>query len=114
MLLGYTLRKAAEEVNIPHGYYRTWRRTVAKADGLKTNKIVPPFAIHGEIRKLPPGRPSGLGDIENDLTRSVFELREQGLQVNTRTLRKEASQLSNNFKDKTTKAKITCIQRFVK
>ena len=63
MLLGYTLRKAAEEVNIPHGYYRTWRRTVAKADSLKTNEIVPPFAIHGEIRKLHPGRPSGLGDI---------------------------------------------------
>ena len=34
MLLGYTLRKAAEEVNIPHGYYRTWRRTVAKAYSL--------------------------------------------------------------------------------
>ena len=74
MLLGYTLRKATEEVNIPHGYYRTWRRPVVKADGQKTNKIVPPFAIHGEICKLHPRRPSGLGDIENDFILNLFNL----------------------------------------
>ena len=68
MLLGYSLRKAAEEVNIPHGYYKTWRRTVAKADCLRKNEIICPFAIHGEVRKLHPGCPIGLGDIQNSLT----------------------------------------------
>jgi hypothetical protein len=111
MFLGYSLRKAAEEVNIPHGYYKTWRRTVAKTDCLRKNEIVRPFAIHGEVRKLHPGCPTGLGDIQNSLTRTVFE---QGLQVNTRIVRKEALHLSEIFKDKTTTAKISCIRRFVK
>ena len=88
MLLGYSLRNAAEEVNIPHGYYKTWRRTVAKVDCLRKNEIVRPFAIHGEVCKLHPGCPTGLGDIQNSLTRTLFELREQGLQVNTHTVRK--------------------------
>ena len=114
MLLGYSLRKAAEEVNIPHGYYKTWRRTVAKADCLRKNDIVRPFTIHGEVCKLHPRRPTGLGDIQNLLTCTVFELRELGLQVNTCTMRKEASRLSEIFKDKTTTVKISCIQCFVK
>jgi hypothetical protein len=57
MLLGYSLRKAAEEVNIPHGYYRNWRRTLAKVDRLKTKETVVPFTITGESRKVHPGRP---------------------------------------------------------
>ena len=44
----------------------------------------------------------------------MFELREQGLQVNTRTVRKEASRLSEDFKEKTKLAKVACIRRFVK
>jgi hypothetical protein len=76
MLLGYSLRKAAEEVKIPHGYYKTWRRTVAKVECLRKNEIVRPFAFHGEVRKLQPGCPAGLGDIQNSLSCTVFELRE--------------------------------------
>jgi hypothetical protein len=114
MLQGYSLRRAAEELKIPHGYYKTWRRTVAKADSLRKDEAVHPFTINGEVRKLHPGRPTGLGDFQNSLTRSVFELREQGLQVNTRTVRKEASRLSEIFKDKTKIAKVSCIRRFVK
>ena len=87
---------------------------VAKADSLRKDEAVHPFTINGEVCKLHPGRPTGLGDFQNSLTRSVFELREQGLQVNTHSMRKEASRLSEIFKDKTKIAKISCIRRFVK
>lgn len=48
------------------------------------------------------------------LTCSVFRLREQGLQVNMHTLRKEAARLSQNFKDKSTKVKISSMHWSVK
>ena len=35
-----------------HGYYKTWRRTVAKADSLRKDKAVHSFTINGEVRKL--------------------------------------------------------------
>ena len=114
MLQGYSLRNAAKKLSIPHGYYKAWRKTVAKADSLRKDEAVPPFNINGEVRKLHPGRPNGLGYLQDSLSRSVFELREQGLQVNTRTMRKAASRLSEDFKEKTKLAKVACIRRFVK
>ena len=114
MLLGYSLREAAECQNIPHYYYKAWRKTVAKVDQMASKQAVVPFRFNGESRKIHPGRPSGLATIEHNLTRSIFELREQGLQVNTRTLRNEAARLSHNFKAKTIKAKVSSIKRFVK
>jgi hypothetical protein len=44
----------------------------------------------------------------------MFEMRQQGLPVNTRTLRKEAARVSDEFKVKSTKAKISSVYRFIK
>jgi hypothetical protein len=114
MLSGYTLCAAAKEFNIPHWYYKRWRETVVQVDKLSSSDAVVPFKIHGDSRKIHPGRPSELDSFQGDLTRSIFEMREQGLPVNTRTLRKEAARLSNVFKNKSTKAKISSMNRFVK
>ncbi len=114
MLHGYTLCAATKELNIPHLYYKRWRKTIVKVDKLASSDAVVPFKINGESRKIHPGRPSALDPFEGDLMRSIFEMREQGLPVNTRTLRKEAARLSQVFKDKSIKAKISSVNRFVK
>ena len=89
-------------------------KTVVKVDKLASSDAVVPFKINGECRKIYPGRPSALDPFEGDLMRSIFEMREQGLPVNTRTLRKEAARLSQVFKDNSIKAKISSVTRFVK
>jgi hypothetical protein len=45
---------------------------------------------------------------------SVFEKRQQGLPVNRHTLRKEAARVSDEFKGKSTQAKISSVYRFIK
>jgi hypothetical protein len=114
MLSGYTLCPAAEELNIPHWYNKRWRKTVVQVDKLTSSDAVVPFKIHGNSRKIHPGRPSKIDPFEGKLTRSIFEMREQGLPVNTSTLRKEAARLLQVFKNKSTKAKISSVYHFVK
>ena len=114
MLRGYTLCAATKELNIPHLYYKRWRKTIVKVDKLASSDAVVPFKINGESRKIHPGRPSALDPFEGDLMHSIFEMREQGLPVNTRTLRKEAARLSQVFRDNSIKAKISSLNRFVK
>jgi hypothetical protein len=101
-------------LHIPHWYYKRWRKTVVQVDKLTSSDAVVPFKIHGNSCKIPPSRPSELDPFEGDLTRSIFEMRDQGLPVNTRTLRKEAARLSQVFKNKSTKAKISSVNCFVK
>ncbi len=113
VLRGDSIRTASDKVGIPHWYYKRWRKTVFQVDQLLHTKAWVPFNIKGDSRKIHPGPKSQLNVIENDLTRSLFELREQGLQVNTRTLRKEAARLSTEFRGKTRTAKISCVNRYI-
>lgn len=113
VLRGDSVRTASDKVGIPHWYYKRWRKTVFQVDQLLSTKAWVPFNIKGDSRKIHPGPKSQLNAIENNLTRSLFELREQGLQVNTRTLRKEAARLSTEFRGKTRTAKISCVNRYI-
>jgi hypothetical protein len=111
MLSGYTLCTPTKELNIPHWYYKMWRKTVVKVDKLASSDAVVPFKIHGDCRKIHPFHPSELDPFLGNLTCSIFEMREQGL---PHTLRKEAARLSQVFKNKSTKAKISSVNCFVK
>ena len=113
VLHGDSIRIASEKVGIPHWYYKCWRKTVNKVDKLLSMKAWIPFSIKGSSRKIHPGPSSQLNSIESALTCAVFELREQGLQVNMRTLRKEAERLSTEFRGKTMKAKMSCVNRYI-
>jgi hypothetical protein len=102
-----------EEFKIPHWYYKHWRKTVTNVNKILSSKTVVPFTILGDGHRIHFGHPSEPVPIECDLMHSVFQLMEQGLQVNTHTLRNEAARLPQNFKDKSTKAKISTMHCFI-
>ncbi len=79
----------------------------------KTNNFIA-FKLNAGSRKVHPGRPSALEEIRDGLSRSIFELREQGIQVSTRTVQNQASHMSHTFNDKSIKAKKASVARFVK
>ena len=114
MLHGHSVRTASNALNLPHFYYKRWRKTIVKVDKLASSDAVVPFKINGDSHKIHPGCPSALDPFQGNLMHSIFEMREQGLPVNTRTLRKEAARLSQVFKDKSIKAKISSVNHFVK
>ena len=114
MLHGHTVCTASNALNLPHWYYRRWRKSVSKADRLASVDAVVPSGITGDTRKVHPGRLGQLAPFQDELLASVFEMRQQGLPVNTRTLRKEAARVSDEFKTKSTQAKISSVYRFIK
>jgi hypothetical protein len=107
MLQGHTVRTASNALNLPRWYYRRWRKLVSKVDQLAFADAAVPSGIIGDTRKVHPGRLSQLAPFQGELLTSVFEMRQQGLPVNTRTLRKEAARVSDEFKTKSTQAKIS-------
>jgi len=100
-------------LNIPHWYYKRWRKTVVQVDNLASSDAVVPFKIHGDCRKIHPGHPSELDPFEGNLMCSIFEMREQVLPFNMHTLRKEAARLLQVFDNKT-KAKISSVNHIIK
>ena len=103
MLHGHSVRTASAALNLPHFYYKRWRKLVSSADRHISANAIVPSGITGETRKVHPGRLSQLAPFQGELLTSVFEMRQQGLPVNTRTLRKEAARVSDEFKLKSTK-----------
>jgi hypothetical protein len=90
-------------LNLSLFYYRRWKNFLGKVDELDaSNKAASkPTVVSGESRQLHHGCPGILQAVENDLTHALFELHEQGLQVNTQNFCKEASRLNENFWNKT-------------
>ena len=64
---------------IPHFYYKCWKTMLQKVDNLKKANDFIAFKINFGSRKIHPGRPSELEEIRSGLSRSIFELREQGI-----------------------------------
>jgi hypothetical protein len=113
MKSGLSFHQATDHLQIHHWYYARWKKTMQTVENLIKKDEVLPFSIGEHISKLHPGRQSSLTAIKNALSHSIFELHEQGLQVNTPTVWKEASRLSSNFKNKTCKGKIRSVQNFI-
>jgi hypothetical protein len=114
MLHGHTICTASNAFNLPHWYYRRWRKAVMKVDQLASADTVVPSGITGDTRKVHPSRQSQLAPFKGKLFTSVFEMRRQGLLVNTCTLRKEAARVSDEFKILSTQAKISNVYHFFK
>ena len=105
---------ACEELCIPHFYYARWKKMLEKVNDMKKSNNFIAFKLNAGSRKVHPGRPSALEEIRDGLSRSIFELREQGIQVSTRTVRNQASHMSHTFNNKSIKAKKASVARFVK
>ena len=113
---GLSVMAACKGLNLPHYYYGRWKKLLKNIDELDaSNKAASkPAVIAGVSQQFHHGRPGILQAVENDLTHALFELREQGLQVNTQTVRKEASHLNENFWNKTLLTKKAIVYRFLK
>jgi hypothetical protein len=85
-----------------------------KLDDLKKANDFIAFKINSGCRKIYPGCPSALEEIRSGLLRSIFELREHGIQVSNRTVRNYASRMSPAFNEKSMKAKKASVTRFMK
>jgi hypothetical protein len=94
---------ACRELNLPHFYYHRWEKFLENINDLdaSTKAASKPAVVLGVSRQLHHGHPGILQAVENDLTHALFELHEQGLQVHMQTVCKEASCLSENFRNKT-------------
>jgi hypothetical protein len=114
MLDGHTIRSTSNALNLPHWYYMRWRKLVAKIDQIASTDAVVPSGITGDTQKVHPGHLSQLAPFQGELLTSVFEMRQQGLPINMRTLRKEAARVSDKFKGKSTQAKISNVYHFIK
>ena len=86
MKSGLSIRQATDRLQIHHWYYGRWKKIVTRVDDILQKDEACPFNISGAIKKLHLGRLSSSTTIKSNLTCSIFELREQGLQVNTRTV----------------------------
>ena len=73
---------ACEELCVPHFYYARWKRMLEKVDDMKKSSDFIAFKTNAGSHKIHPGRPSRL-EVRDGLSCSIFELREQGIQVNT-------------------------------
>jgi hypothetical protein len=105
---------ACNHAGIPYEYYvKRWRAIVEKADAISLSAN-PSMHITGKTKSLNPGKASSLSPHSGTIQRAVFELREQGLPVSTRTIIREASKLDPIFKTKSDTAKASCARRLVK
>ena len=64
MLDGHTVHSASNALNLPHWYYRRWRKSVAKIDQIASTDAVVPSGIAGDTRKVHPGRLSQLAQFQ--------------------------------------------------
>ena len=68
----------------------------------------------GGARKIHSGRKSFLSQIEPELKRFMFQLREQGIQLTNRMVLREAARILPAFKEKSTRAKELAVHRFTR
>ena len=60
------------------------------------------------------GMQSCLFPFSDSLLSFIFELREQGMAVNTSMILMKAAKISRQFREKSQEAQISCVRRFVK
>jgi hypothetical protein len=109
-----TVKEAAKHAKIPYAYYvKRWRADVAKGEAISLSAD-PSMHVTGKTAKLHPGRKGSLSPYAATIHRAVFELREQGLPVTTRTIVREASKVDLAFKVKSDTAKMSVVKRLVK
>ncbi len=71
MLHGHTVRTVSNALNLPHWYYRRWRKSVSKADQQASIDAVVPSGITGDTRKVHPSRLGQLAPFQDELLASM-------------------------------------------
>ena len=71
-------------------------------------------AMNNKAKSLCKGMQSCLFPFSDSLLSFIFELREQGMAVNTSMILMKAAKISRQFREKSQEAQISCVQRFVK
>jgi hypothetical protein len=104
---GLSVRAACQQVGTHHTNNNRYKVTVEKASTVDCK-------VNGGYRKIHPGKKGVLEEYKDVIERAIFELREQGIQVNTRYVRIEAGKLSPGFRAKSPVAKEHVIRRFIR
>ena len=71
-------------------------------------------AMNNKAKSLCKGMQSCLFPFSDSLLSFIFELREQGMAVNTSMILMKAAKISRQFREKSREAQISCVQRFMK
>ena len=71
-------------------------------------------ATNNEVKSLCKGMKSCLFSFSDSLLSFIFELREQGMDVNTSMIIMKAAKISRQFHEKSREAQISCVQCFMK
>jgi len=107
---GMTIRKAAEELLVAHSLIVKWKKQQCAGRG-----ACPIMAMIKSKKKAAHAGPLGqLKSIEQDLPRTIFEYREQGVEVNTFLVVVQASLLSTEFEAKSFTARCSTAKRFMR
>jgi hypothetical protein len=102
-----TIRNAAEELLLAHSLLVKWKKQQRAGGG-----ACPIMAMIKSKKKATHAGPLGqLKSIEQDLLRTLFEYREQGVKVNTFLFVVQASSLSPEFKAKSFTARCSTAKR---
>jgi hypothetical protein len=107
---GMSIRNAAEELLVAHSLLVKWKKQQSAEGG-----ACPIIAMIKSKKKAAHGGLLGqLKSIEQDLLRTLFELREQGVEVNTLLVVMKASSFSPEFKAKSFTACCSTVRRFMR
>ena len=115
-----TITKAMESMGYRNYYYSRWKKDIKVANEILAKRIVvdvtttPGFVPNETHRKIHTGKVGCLEPFAKQLQDKVFQLRERGLQVGIDTVIREASRLSQTFKNKSLTAKRSAAHRFIK
>ena len=105
-----SVHAVARDLGVDPSQLRRWKKQKNVLEELLLNRSRRSVAA----RSVHSGRKSCLAGIENELLMFIFQSREQGLAVSVRMVLTRACQLSDNFRQKTTRAKECAMRRFIK
>ena len=110
---GATVGSAMAYFSLPTYYYSKWKKDCLRAIELSADSDSR-VSVHGNSRKLHPGRDSVLEDSVTAIRLVVESMRDQALPVTTRRVRIEANKVSESFKGKSVAAKRAIVHRLCK
>jgi hypothetical protein len=100
------MRKVCEEFNVHHKQYITWTKQLDALLLAKKRNL--------QAKSLCVGRASILKPIADQLTRFIFELREQGMGVTINMVQLKAAMLLRSFREKSKSAQYNSTRLFIR
>jgi hypothetical protein len=107
-----SISAAMSTFGLPHFYYNRWKKACIDALEILSDEESR-VTVHGDSRKLHPGRPGLLESEKESIAVTVDALRDNAIPVTTRRLALEAKKASPAFRTKSLAAQAAIIKRFV-